>query len=114
MAQKVTVQLVDDVDGSEAESTVEFGLDGVNYSIDLSSANAAKLRDSLASYVANARRTGGRKRPGGKQNKPAAAPSAADRERNQAIREWAREQGMQVSDRGRIPSEVVEAYDNAQ
>ena len=114
MAQKVTVQLVDDVDGSEAESTVEFGLDGVSYSIDLSAANAAKLRDSLASYVANARRTGGRKRQGGKQNKPAAAPSAADRERNQAIREWAREQGMQVSDRGRIPSEVVEAYDNAQ
>ncbi|QUH00484.1 Lsr2 family protein [Saccharopolyspora erythraea] len=114
MAQKVTVQLVDDVDGSEAESTVEFGLDGVSYSIDLSKENAAKLRDSLASYVASARRTGGRKRSGGKANKPASAPSAADRERNQAIREWAREQGMQVSDRGRIPSEVVEAYDNAQ
>lgn len=113
MAQKVTVQLVDDVDGSEAESTVEFSLDGVDYTIDLSSGNAAKLRDSLASYVSSARRTGGRKRAAGKASKAAAAPTAADRERNQAIREWAREQGMQVSDRGRIPSEIVDAYDKA-
>ena len=114
MAQKVTVQLVDDVDGSEAESTVEFSLDGVDYTIDLSADNAAKLRDSLASYVSAARRTGGRKRAAGKVGKAAAAPTAADRERNQAIREWAREQGMQVSDRGRIPSEIVDAYDKAQ
>jgi hypothetical protein len=113
VAQKVTVQLVDDVDGSEAESTVEFGLDGVSYAIDLSGDNAAKLRDALASYVASARRTGGRKRTGGKANKGGSVPSTADRERNQAIREWAREQGMQVSDRGRIPSEIVEAYENA-
>jgi hypothetical protein len=114
VAQKVTVQLVDDVDGSVAESTVEFGLDGVNYTIDLSSENAGQLRDALASYVASARRTGGRKRPSGKPGKTGgSAPSTADRERNQAIREWAREQGMQVSDRGRIPSEIVEAYDKA-
>ncbi|RRO15761.1 Lsr2 family protein [Saccharopolyspora rhizosphaerae] len=113
MAQKVTVQLVDDVDGSQADSTVEFALDGVNYQIDLSADNAAKLRDALASYVANARKTGGRKRSGTKAGKSSSAPTQADRERNQAIREWAREQGMQVSDRGRIPAEVVEAYDNA-
>ena len=114
MAQKVTVQLVDDVDGSEAESTVEFGLDGVNYTIDLSAENAANLRDALASYVASARRTGGRKRTGGKAGKGGgSAPSTADRERNQAIREWARKQGMQVSERGRIPAEIVEAYDKA-
>ncbi|MDR7303043.1 histone-like nucleoid-structuring protein Lsr2 [Haloactinomyces albus] len=126
MAQKVTVQLVDDVDGSEAESTVEFGLDGVNYAIDLSADNAAELRDALASYVASSRRTGGRKRSGGKAGKeakagkaaksakPTSAPNTADRERNQAIREWARQQGMQVSDRGRIPAEIVDAYDKAQ
>lgn len=112
MAQKVTVQLVDDVDGSEAESTVEFGLDGVTYTIDLSAENAAHLREALATYVASARRTGGRKRTP-KAGKSSSAPSSADRERNQAIREWARKQGMQVSDRGRIPSEIVEAYDNA-
>ncbi len=113
MAQKVTVQLLDDVDGSEAESTVEFSLDGVNYAIDLSHENAAELRESLATYTANARRTGGRKRRGGKARTGKAAPNTADRERNQAIREWAREQGMQVSDRGRIPAEIVEAYDKA-
>lgn len=119
MAQKVTVQLVDDVDGSEADSTVEFGLDGVNYAIDLSADNANELRDALASYVASSRRTGGRKRSGGKAGKAAkagkttSAPSTADRERNQAIREWARQQGMQVSDRGRIPAEIVDAYDKA-
>lgn len=120
MAQKVTVQLVDDVDGSEAESTVEFGLDGVDYAIDLSADNAADLRDALASYVASSRRAGTRKRSTGKAGKAAktgkttSAPNTADRERNQAIREWARQQGMQVSDRGRIPAEIVDAYDKAQ
>ena len=112
MAQKVTVQLVDDVDGSTADSTVEFALDGASYQIDLSEDNAAKLRDSLAPFVAHARKTGGRKKAGGKGKSN--TPSTADRERNQAIREWAREQGMQVSDRGRIPAEIVETYDNAQ
>lgn len=113
MAQKVTVQLFDDVDGTPADSTIEFGLDGVNYQIDLSADNAAKLRGSLASYVAKARKTGGRKRAGTKPGKPSGAPSQADRERNQAIREWARQQGLQVSDRGRIPAEIVEQYDTA-
>jgi hypothetical protein len=112
VAQKVTVQLVDDVDGTTADSTVEFALDGVSYQIDLSDENAAKLRDSLASFVANARKTGGRKKVASKSKSN--TPSTADRERNQAIREWARSQGMQVSDRGRIPAEIVEAYDNAQ
>lgn len=114
MAQKVTVQLVDDLDGGEASSTVEFSLDGVDYTIDLSEDNQAELRGALESFVSAARRIGGRKkqaRPGKKT--VAAAPTAKDRERNQAIREWAREQGMQVSDRGRIPAEIVEAYDNA-
>ncbi|WP_033292875.1 histone-like nucleoid-structuring protein Lsr2 [Amycolatopsis jejuensis] len=113
MAQKVLVSLVDDLDGSEAEETVEFGLDGVAYQIDLSSENAEELRDALAQYVEHARRAGGRKRAslrpvaGGKS---VARPAAVDREQNQAIRAWARKNGFQVSDRGRIPSEVVEAY----
>lgn len=115
MAQKVNVQLVDDIDGSVAESTVEFGLDGVHYTIDLSADNAAQLRDAVATYVSHAKRTGGRKRRGGKANHSAAAgeSSLADRRRNQAIREWAREQGMEVSDRGRIPAEIVQAYEQS-
>ncbi|HJQ45338.1 MAG TPA: Lsr2 family protein [Amycolatopsis sp.] len=110
MAQKVLVSLVDDLDGSEADETVEFGLDGINYQIDLSSENAEELRDALAQYVEHARRAGGRKRAGRPTAKPAASSASVDREQNQAIRAWARKAGFQVSDRGRIPSEVVEAY----
>ncbi|SHE74789.1 histone-like nucleoid-structuring protein Lsr2 [Streptoalloteichus hindustanus] len=115
MAQKVTVQLVDDLDGSEANETVEFALDGVTYQIDLSEANAEKLRKSLADFVGAARRAaGGRRRSAGRgPARPAPArPAAADREQNQAIREWARKRGMKVSDRGRIPADVLEAYHN--
>ncbi|GGS16684.1 MULTISPECIES: histone-like nucleoid-structuring protein Lsr2 [Actinokineospora] len=111
MAQKVTVSLVDDIDGSEAEETVEFALDGATYQIDLSSKNAERLRSALSDFVDHARRSGGRKRPVGKAAAGRAPRTAsADREQNQAIREWARKQGMKVSDRGRIPSEVLDAY----
>ncbi|WP_370945140.1 Lsr2 family protein [Amycolatopsis sp. cg5] len=111
MAQKVLVSLVDDLDGTEAEETVEFGLDGVSYQIDLSGENAEELRDALAQYVEHARRAGGRKRAAIRPTaKAVARPATVDREQNQAIRSWARKNGFQVSDRGRIPSEVVEAY----
>jgi hypothetical protein len=111
VAQKVTVSLIDDLDGDKADETVEFGIDGKSYEIDLSSSNADKLRDALASYVAAARRPGGRRRSGGGAAASAAArrPSV-DREQNQAIRDWARKRGMKVSDRGRIPADVLEAY----
>jgi hypothetical protein len=112
MAQKVMVTLVDDLDGSEAGETVEFGLDGAFYEIDLSEDNAERLRDALSDYVEHARRqAGGRKRLAGRLGAGRAPRTAsADREQNQAIREWARKQGMNVSDRGRIPKEVTDAY----
>lgn len=114
MAQRVEVALVDDLDGSDAEETVEFGLDGVSYQIDLSEDNAAELRDALAQYVEHARRTGGRRRSASRPPVAVAAaakaPTHVDREQNQAIRTWARSNGYTVSDRGRIPFEVVEAY----
>jgi nucleoid-associated protein Lsr2 len=112
MAQKVTVSLVDDLDGSEAGETVEFGLDGAFYEIDLSGGNAERLREALAEYVGHARRSGGRKRTGGRVAAAGRVPrtASADREQNQAMREWARKQGMNISDRGRIPKEVAEAY----
>lgn len=110
MAQKVTVSLIDDLDGDRADETVEFGLDGKNYEIDLSDANAEKLREALASYVAAARRPGGRRRSGGNAPAAAARRPSIDREQNQAIRDWARKRGMKVSDRGRIPADVLDAY----
>jgi Lsr2 len=109
VAQIREIRLVDDLDGDVADETVEFGVDGKNYEIDLSMANAKKLRDALAEFVASARRATGRRRGGGAPAAAARRPSI-DREQNQAIREWARKRGMKVSDRGRIPAEVLEAY----
>jgi hypothetical protein len=111
MAQKVTVTLVDDLDGGTAEETVEFGIDGVSYEIDLSASNAGKLRDSLADYVGNARKAGGRRKAAGPARRASSGGRASvDREQNAAIREWARKNGFNVSDRGRIPAEVLDAY----
>ncbi|HEY3016787.1 MAG TPA: Lsr2 family protein [Nocardioides sp.] len=105
MAQKVHIVLVDDIDGSEAEETVAFGLDGAAYEIDLNSQNAAKLRDALSAYVGHARKVGGRR--GGGRKVTAGGPSAAE------IREWARANGHDVPDRGRVSADVRAAYDAA-
>src|SRR3981081_838881 len=103
MAQKVSVTLVDDLDGSIASQTVGFGLDGVVYQIDLSEENATKLRDELTEFVAHASpsagRRGARRGRGSKSGEPrSSAAPAADREQTQAIREWARKRGMKVSE----------------
>ena len=109
MAQKVTVSLVDDLDGKKADETVDFTLDGTSYQIDLSTKNATKLRGALAAYVEAARRPSSTKRTGGGRGGKRTTVRV-DREQNQAIREWARSQGMDVSGRGRIPANVVDAY----
>ncbi|BBY99760.1 histone-like nucleoid-structuring protein Lsr2 [Mycolicibacterium fallax] len=115
MARKVTVTLVDDFDGeAAADETVEFSLDGVTYEIDLCAANAEKLRGDLNKWVESARRVSGRRRG----QRPAAAGAgrgraAIDREQSAAIREWARGAGLNVSSRGRIPAEIIEAYNSA-
>jgi hypothetical protein len=109
VATKTTVTLVDDLDGSTADEQVEFAMDGKSYEIDLSAANSARLREALAPFVTAARRAGGRRRPSARPAAAASRPST-DREQNQAIREWAQQQGMKISERGRIPSNVLEAY----
>ncbi|WP_159621181.1 histone-like nucleoid-structuring protein Lsr2 [Ruania rhizosphaerae] len=108
MAQKVRVLLIDDIDGSDAEETVTFALDGVTYEIDLNAKNAAKLRDDLAPWVGPARRSGGRKVSGRKAGGSRSGGSDA-----QKIREWAKANGYQVSDRGRVSAEIREAYAKA-
>lgn len=110
MAQKVTVTLVDDLDGGKAEETVEFALDGKSYQIDLSDENAKKLRESVATYVDSARRATHGRSPAPRRQQGGTQRATVDREQNQAIRDWARNQGMNVSDRGRIPSDVVDAF----
>jgi Lsr2 len=112
MAKKVQVLLVDDIDkSSPADETVSFSLDGVSYEIDLTSDNAAKLRDDLAVWIGHAERTGGRRSTG----RPAAKGSGSGSGRKDvgAVRTWARENGHQVSDRGRISAEIQAAYDKA-
>jgi DNA-nicking Smr family endonuclease len=112
MAQKVLVEILDDIDGSAAAQTIQFGLDGVSYEIDLADDNAAALRDELARFIGAARRVGGRKvRIATGQS---TAPNASDRQRNQQIRAWANANGYEVSERGRLSSEVVSAYEQAQ
>ncbi|AYD90538.1 Lsr2 family protein [Actinomyces sp. 2119] len=101
MAQKTQVILVDDVDGSEATQTITFALDGVTYEIDVNDEHAAALRESLEEWVAKARRVGGRR------NTRRRSSGSSD---TQKIREWAREQGMEVSDRGRVSAEIRDAY----
>jgi hypothetical protein len=115
MAQRVNVVLVDDLDGSDAVETVSFALDGVDYEIDLNDRHAGELRNALALYVGNARRTGGRRRRAGagsgtgsgSRSTSGDGPSAAE------IRAWARENGWDVPERGRVAAEVREAYNAA-
>jgi hypothetical protein len=111
VAQKVQVILVDDLDGGTASETVSFALDGTAYEIDLSAKNAEKLRDVFAGYVGVARKAG---RASGRNVRAGRGSSAAaDREQNQAIRAWAKKKGLKVSERGRIPAEIVEKYHSA-
>jgi hypothetical protein len=110
VAKQTTVTLIDDIDGSEADESVEFAIDGKSYEIDLSSANSARLRDALAPFVSAARRTGARRSSSGSASSGGGGRQSTDRELNQAIREWAQKEGMKISERGRIPSNVLEAY----
>ena len=103
MAQKIQTLLIDDLDGSEAEGTVRFGLDGTEYEIDLNAEHAQALREALARYVGSARRAGGgARRPArGGRRTPAGGVDSTE------VREWAKAQGIEVKDRGRVPAELV-------
>jgi hypothetical protein len=107
VAQKVNIILVDDLDAGSADETVRFGLDGTQYEIDLSKDNAKNLRAALKPYVDAGRKVGGR------TGRPRAAGAARSNEAAQ-IREWARNNGYTVSERGRVNSEIIEAYRAAQ
>lgn len=109
MAQKVQVLLVDDLDGGEADETVTFALDGKTYEIDLTTANADKLRGLLDPYTKGGRRTGGR--AAGGRGKVRAVPSGGSD--TAEIRKWAKENGYNVNDRGRVPADIREAFEKA-
>lgn len=107
MVQRTQVILEDDIEGGPAEETVTFGLDGVTYEIDLNESNASALRDAMSAYVGAGRRSGGRR------STRKSTSSSSKGSRSSEIREWARANGYEVSDRGRINAEVTEAYEKA-
>ena len=106
MAQKVTVELEDDLDGGPADETVRFGFDGSDYEIDLSNKNAATLRRQLKPFIEHARKAGR-----GQRRRSTRTPSS--RQHSGAVRAWAKQQGIAVSERGRIPASVIDQYEIA-
>lgn len=100
MARKVITEITSDLSGKKADETITFGLDGASYEIDLTKTEAGKMRDAVALFVAGARRVGGRHSPKKIGNA-------------KAVREWAKSQGLNVPDRGRIPTEVMDSYQRA-
>jgi hypothetical protein len=106
MAQKITRALEDDLDGGPADETVRFGLGSAEYEIDLSKKNAAAFRRKITPFIEHARKAGRgpRRRPG---------RTASSREHSSDIRAWAKDQGIAVSDRGRIPASVIAQYEAA-
>ena len=104
MARKEVVELTDDLDQSPASQTIHFGVEGVEYEIDLSEKNAKKFTAALAPYVTNGRRVGGRKRGAGRR------PGSIAGVDPKVVRQWANEQGIAISSRGRIPGEIVDRY----
>jgi hypothetical protein len=109
VAQKIQILLIDDIDGTEAEETVRFALDGEEYEIELNKKRTAALRKTLARYAGAGRRVPG---PGQRAPKPRRrpAPSGVD---STAVREWAKAQGIEVKDRGRIPAALVTQFRTA-
>lgn len=114
MARQVITTLIDDLDGKPADRTVEFSLDGTSYTIDLSDTNAGKLRKALDPFINAGTRVGrgGSARASGRAAGQSGSGRGAggDRDQNKAIREWASQNGYQVSERGRIPQNVTDAY----
>lgn len=109
MVKRIETVLVDDIDGNPAAETVTFALDGVSYEIDLTADNAAKLRADFAAWINAGRRVAGRKQAA----KAALGGRARRRSNTDDLRAWARANGYDVKDRGRVPAEVVAAYEAA-
>jgi len=108
MAQKIQTLFIDDIDGGTAEGTVRFGLDGNEFEIDLSAKHSDQLRETLANYVAHARKVSGaaRRAPRGRRSNTGTIDTAK-------VREWAKVQGIDIKDRGRVPGNIVEQYRTA-
>jgi len=114
MAQKVIREFIDDIDGSPAERTFTFAVDGTHYEIDLSSDNIKEFNDAIAGFIESARKVkiGGLGRRA-RKTRPSIRDSHRSREQTQAVRDWARQHGHNISNRGRIPASIQQAFDQA-
>lgn len=110
--EHTSVELVDDIDGSPATTTIEFSVGGKNYSIDLSEANAAAFNEALAPYIEHARRAPANKRKARKSRSSSEA-SRIKRQKSAQIRAWALENGITVAKRGMLNQSVIDAYEAA-
>lgn len=109
MAQRVEIRITDDLDGGAASQTVRFSLDGRDLEIDLSDRNAAKLRKALGPYIASARRLGARTGTT-RRTSVSAGTSGMSKDELANVRAWARTNGYDISDRGRVKGEILAAY----
>ena len=110
MAKTTVTQITDDLDGSKDATEVAFAFDGVDYTIDLSKKNAAAMAKALKPYLDAATKVSGR---GNRARRSRTSRATGPRKDLAAVREWARGQGLEVSDRGRVPAALVEQYDAA-
>jgi hypothetical protein len=108
MAQKIQTLFIDDIDGGDAEGTVRFGLDGTDYEIDLNAQHTEDLRNTLANYVAHARKVGGTAKRTARGRR-----SSADAADTAKIRDWAKTEGYDIKERGRVPADIVAKYREA-
>ncbi len=108
MAQKIQTLFIDDLDGGEAAGTIRFGLDGAEYEIDLSKEHTDALHSALGKYIEHARKVGGTSRRTVRKGRRGAEVIDTAK-----VREWAKEQGIDIKDRGRVPANIVEKYQTA-
>jgi hypothetical protein len=109
MAQKIQTLFVDDIDGSKAEGTARFALDGTDYEIDLSTTHSEALRHALEPFIVHARKVGGARR----STRGSGRRGAGGGIDTTAVRAWAKKQGIDIKDRGRVPADVVAKYREA-
>lgn len=112
MAQKITTLFIDDIDGGQADGTVRFALDGTDYEIDLNAKHSEELRSALGKYVSHARKVGGGARRAGRSAGRASRGGGSALNTTE-IRNWARENGYDIKDRGRVPADLVAKYQAA-
>ena len=112
MAQKIQTLFIDDIDGGAAEGTVRFALDGTEYEIDLNAKHSEELRSAIGKYVTHARKVGGGARRAGRAAGRAGRGTGSALNTTE-IRNWAREQGYDIKDRGRVPADLVAKYQAA-